>query len=85
MIYLLPIDQSKIPNLTNIDPYFLDLSFDPKNKYSVPYFWGTVGIVYNPALLDGQTFESWEALWDPSLKGQILLVDGSTRSYWNGT
>ena len=74
---LLPIDQSKIPNLTNIDPYFLDLSFDPKNKYSVPYFWGTVGIVYNPALLDGQTFESWEALWDPSLKGQILLVDGS--------
>ncbi len=77
MIYLLPIDHSKIPNLTNIDPYFLDLSFDPKNKYSVPYFWGTVGIVYNPALLDGQTFESWEALWDPSLKGQILLVDGS--------
>ena len=74
---LLPIDHSKIPNLTNIDPYFLDLSFDPKNKYSVPYFWGTVGIVYNPALLDGQTFESWEALWDPSLKGQILLVDGS--------
>ncbi|PZX08122.1 spermidine/putrescine-binding protein [Psychrobacillus insolitus] len=74
---LLPIDHSKIPNLTNVDPYFLDLSFDPKNKYSVPYFWGTVGIVYNPALLDGQTFESWEALWDLSLKGQILLVDGS--------
>ena len=74
---LLPIDHSKIPNLTNIDPYFLDLSFDPKNKYSIPYFWGTVGVVYNPALLDGQTFESWEALWDPSLKGQILLVDGS--------
>ena len=74
---LLPIDHSKIPNLKNIDPYFLDLPFDPKNKYSVPYFWGTVGIVYNPALLDGQTFESWEALWDPSLKGQILLVDGA--------
>ena len=74
---LLPIDHSKIPNLTNIDPYFLDLSFDPNNKYSIPYFWGTVGVVYNPALLDGQTFESWEALWDPSLKGQILLVDGS--------
>ena len=74
---LLPIDHSKIPNLTNIDPYFLDLSFDPKNKYSIPYFWGTVGVVYNPALLNGQTFESWEALWDPSLKGQILLVDGS--------
>ncbi|QFF98307.1 extracellular solute-binding protein [Psychrobacillus glaciei] len=74
---LLPIDHSKIPNLKNIDPYFLDLSFDPKNEYSLPYFWGTVGIVYNPSLLDGQTFDSWEALWDPSLKGQVLLVDGA--------
>lgn len=74
---LLPIDQTKVPNLKNIDPYFLDLSFDPKNEFSIPYFWGTVGIVYNPSLLDGQTFESWESLWDPSLKGQILLVDGA--------
>ncbi|TQR20158.1 ABC transporter substrate-binding protein [Psychrobacillus vulpis] len=74
---LLPIDHSKIPNFKNIDPYFLDLSFDPKNKYSIPYFWGTVGIVFNPSLLDGQTFESWETLWDPSLKGQVLLVDSA--------
>ncbi|MEK4484947.1 ABC transporter substrate-binding protein [Psychrobacillus sp. FSL H8-0484] len=74
---LLPIDHTKIPNLKNIDPYFLDLSFDPKNKYSIPYFWGTVGIVFNPTLLDGQTFESWETLWDPSLRGQVLLVDGA--------
>ena len=74
---LLPIDHTKVPNLKNIDPYFLDLSFDPKNEFSIPYFWGTVGIVYNPSLLDGQTFESWESLWDPSLKGQILLVDGA--------
>ncbi|WP_342600499.1 ABC transporter substrate-binding protein [Psychrobacillus sp. FSL H8-0483] len=74
---LLSIDHTKIPNLKNIDPYFLDLSFDPKNKYSIPYFWGTVGIVFNPTLLDGQTFESWETLWDPSLRGQVLLVDGA--------
>lgn len=74
---LLPIDHSKIPNLKNIDPYFLDLSFDHKNEFSVPYFWGTVGIVFNPSLLDGQTFESWDALWDPSLKGQVLLVDSA--------
>ena len=43
------IDHSKIPNLSNIDPYFLDLAFDPKNKYSIPYFWGTVGVVFNPS------------------------------------
>lgn len=74
---LLPIDYSRVPNIKNIDPYFLDLSFDPKNEFSVPYFWGTVGIVYNPSLLDGQTFESWEALWDVSLKDQVLLVDSA--------
>ncbi len=71
------IDHSKIPNLSNIDPYFLDLAFDPKNKYSIPYFWGTVGIVFNPSLLEGQTFDSWESLWDPSLEGEVLLVDGA--------
>ena len=48
---LLPLDYSKIPNIKNIDPYFLDLPFDPDNKYSLPYFWGTVGIAYNPTLL----------------------------------
>lgn len=74
---LIPIDQSKIPNLKNIDPYFLNLPFDPGNKYSIPYFWGTVGIAFNSSLLDGQTFESWEDLWDPSLKKEIILVDGA--------
>jgi spermidine/putrescine transport system substrate-binding protein len=74
---LIPIDQSKIPNLLNIDPYFLNLPFDPGNKYSIPYFWGTVGIAFNPSLLDGQTFESWEDLWDPSLKQEVILVDGA--------
>ena len=74
---LIPIDHSKIPNLKNIDPYFLDLPFDPGNEYSIPYFWGTVGIAYNPTLLDGQTFESWDDLWDPSLKSEVILVDGA--------
>jgi len=75
---LLPIDHSKLPNLKNIDPYFLDLAFDPGNKYSVPYFWGTVGIVYNPSLVDDNLdFTSWEDLWDPSLKGKVFLVDGA--------
>ncbi|EPD52958.1 hypothetical protein HMPREF1210_01338 [Paenisporosarcina sp. HGH0030] len=74
---LIPIDHSKIPNLSNIDPYFLDLPFDPGNEYSIPYFWGTVGIAFNPKLLDGQTFESWEDLWDPSLKQEVILVDGA--------
>lgn len=75
---LVELDHSLIPNLKNIDPYFLDKPFDPGNKYSIPYFWGTVGIVYNPNYVkDGLTFETWEDLWDPSLKDKVFLVDGS--------
>ncbi|MFP7170240.1 ABC transporter substrate-binding protein [Terribacillus sp. FSL K6-0262] len=74
---LLPIDHSKIPNLKNIDSRFMDLPFDPGNEYSVPYFWGTVGIVYNSKQLGGMTFDSWEDLWDPALKNQIVLIDGA--------
>jgi spermidine/putrescine transport system substrate-binding protein len=77
---LLPIDYSKVPNAKNIDPYFMDLPFDPGNKYSLPYFWGTLGIAFNPELLDGQTFESWDNLWDPSLKQQVILVDSARES-----
>lgn len=72
-----PIDHSLIPNLTNIDPYFLDLPFDPGNEYSIPYFWGTVGIAFNPTLLEGQTFESWDDLWNPSLNQEVILVDSA--------
>lgn len=74
---LIPLDKTKIPNLKNIDPYFLDLPFDDNNKYSVPYFWGTVGIVYNPSLVGDLDFSSWEDLWDPSLKRKVFLVDGA--------
>ncbi|MEG0259532.1 MAG: ABC transporter substrate-binding protein [Lysinibacillus sp.] len=74
---LIPLDQTKIPNLKNIDPYFLDLPFDDNNRYSLPYFWGTVGIVYNPNLVGDLDFSSWEDLWDPSLKSKVFLVDGA--------
>jgi len=75
---LIELDHSLLPNLKNIDPYFLDLPFDPGNKYSIPYFWGTVGIVYNPNMVpDDLTFDSWEHLWDERLQGKVFLVDGS--------
>jgi spermidine/putrescine transport system substrate-binding protein len=74
---LLPIDHSKLSNLKYINPRFLNLSFDKENQYSVPYFWGTVGIVYNPKLLGGKEITSWNDLWDGDLRNQILLVDGA--------
>jgi len=47
------LDKSKLKGLDNIDPRFLNLDFDPDNQYSVPYFWGTLGIIYNTMMYDG--------------------------------
>lgn len=75
---LIPLDLTQIPNLEHIGEDFLNLAFDPGNEYSIPYFWGTVGIVFNPALTpEHLDFTSWEHLWDPALKGKVFLVDGS--------
>jgi spermidine/putrescine transport system substrate-binding protein len=74
---LLPLDHSKLPNLANIGSKFMDLSFDPGNLYSVPYFWGTVGIIYNPEMTEGIDFSSWNSLWDKRLDNNIFLVDGA--------
>lgn len=74
---LQPIDLSKIPNLAYIDERFLDLDFDPGNQYSIPYFWGTVGIVFNPELVGDITFDSWNDLWNEDLKNNIFLLDGA--------
>lgn len=81
---LIPLDHSKLPNLKNIDPRFMDLPFDPENKYSVPYFWGTVGVVYNPKMLGGKKITSWNDLWDPDLKNEILLIDGAREAIGMG-
>lgn len=74
---LIPLDHDKLPNLSNIDKRFMDLPFDRGNVYSVPYFWGTVGIVFNRELLDGMDITGWNDLWDPRLTNDIILIDGA--------
>ena len=71
---LYELNKDNIPNLENIDSRFLDLSFDPGNKYSVPYFWGTVGILYDTTKVNGP-IDSWNVLWDPQYEGEILMYD----------
>ncbi len=71
---LYAIDKSNIPNLSNIDPRFLDLSFDPGNTYSVPYMWGTVGILYNTTMVSDPV-DSWNILWNEKYAGEILMYD----------
>lgn len=73
---LIELEQSKIKGLENIDPRFLDQSFDVGNKYSIPYFWGTLGIIYNDKLISGE-ITSWNDLWDPQYKNSLLLIDGA--------
>ena len=68
------INKANIPNMKNIDPRFLDLSFDPGNIYSVPYMWGTVGILYNTTMVN-EPVTSWEILWDSAYEGKILMYD----------
>lgn len=72
-----PLDHTKITNLATIHPKFLNLSFDPHNTYSVPYFWGTLGIVYNDKVVKASDMTSWNDLWRPELKDNIMLIDGA--------
>lgn len=74
---VIELDHSKIQGLDNIDPRFLDLSFDPNNAYSIPYFWGTLGIVYNDKVISEEEISSWDDLWRPELKDNIMLIDGA--------
>ncbi|MCP3764002.1 spermidine/putrescine ABC transporter substrate-binding protein [Domibacillus sp. A3M-37] len=73
---LYPINHSKVPNLKYIDDRFMDLSFDPGNKYSIPYFWGTVGILYNTDEVNGE-ITAWNDLWKPEFRNKILMIDGA--------
>ncbi|OJG92615.1 spermidine/putrescine ABC transporter spermidine/putrescine-binding protein [Enterococcus silesiacus] len=74
---LLPIDHSKLKGLENIDERFLNLDFDPQNKYSIPYFWGTLGIIYNDKFVDEGQIQHWDDLWKPALKDNVMLIDGA--------
>jgi spermidine/putrescine transport system substrate-binding protein len=69
-----PLDMSKIPNFKNVGDNFKGLPYDPDNKYSVPYQWGTTGILYNKKEL-GTLEPSWDPMWDPANKGKIGMLN----------
>jgi spermidine/putrescine transport system substrate-binding protein len=69
-----PLDMSRIPNFKNVGDNFKGLPYDPDNKYSVPYQWGTTGILYNKKEL-GTLEPSWEPMWDPANKGKIGMLN----------
>jgi spermidine/putrescine transport system substrate-binding protein len=74
-----PLDFDNIPNYREIGPRFKNLQYDPKNRYSVPYMWGTVGILYNKKMVKTKP-DSWKVLWDKRYAKQILMLDSQRDS-----
>lgn len=77
---LLELDMDNIPNFENIEDVFHERDFDPGNKFSVPYMYGSIGIAYNKEKVDTPT--SWEDLWNPEYKGHVT-VNSSPREVFS--
>lgn len=73
------LDFDNIPNYKYIEGQFKNLEYDPQNEYSVPYMWGTVGILYNKTMVD-EPITSWRILWDQKYRKQILMLDSQRDS-----
>jgi spermidine/putrescine transport system substrate-binding protein len=73
---LQPLDMSKIPNFKNVGANFKGLSYDPNNEYSVPYQWGTTGILYNKKEV-GEVDGTWDVMWDERFSGKISMLNDS--------
>ena len=78
---LLPLDFENIPNFSYVDEEFKNPAYDPENRYSVPYTWGTVGILYNTKYVDEADVTGWELMWNEKYKGKILMIDNSRDAF----
>lgn len=80
---VLELDFGNIPLAGNLDPAYFDFSksFDPENKYTLPYFFGTVGILYNKEMVDESEVSSWDILWDEKYAGKIIMADSVRDSF----
>ncbi|MBO7252993.1 MAG: extracellular solute-binding protein [Oscillospiraceae bacterium] len=78
---LLPLNFDNIPNYQYIDETFRNTAYDPENLYSVPYTWGTVGILYNTKYVDEADVTGWELLWNEKYAGKILTFGNSRDAF----
>lgn len=80
--YLQPIDWSLIENADNINPDVMNRGYDPGNVYSVPYFWGSVGILYDTTVVDEEDLkDGWNLLMNPKYAGNIYMYDSERDSF----
>ena len=73
---LAELNYDNIPNYSKIGDQYKGLSYDPDNKYTVPYTWGTLGIIYNTTMVD-EEITSWDAMFDEKYAGQVLMIRNS--------
>ncbi len=78
---LLELDYGNIPNYQYIDDTFWNTAYDPENKFSVPYTWGTVGIIYNSKYVDEADVTGWELLWNEKYDDKILMFGNSRDAF----
>ncbi len=78
---LLPLDFDNIPNYQYIDETFRNTAYDPENLYSVPYTWGTVGILYNTKFVEEADVTGWDLLWNEKYAGKILMFGNSRDAF----
>lgn len=77
---LAELNFANLPNFANIGETYLGWSYDPENAYSVPYTWGTTGIIYNTTMVE-QAPTSWADLWDVAYTGNVLMFNNSRDAY----
>ena len=77
---LAPLDYENIPNMAAIGEEYKGWAFDPDNAYSVPYMWGTTGLIYNTTMVDEPPTD-WAALWDVQYANNVLMFNNSRYAY----
>jgi spermidine/putrescine transport system substrate-binding protein len=77
------LDHSKIDTIGNLGEAFRNVSYDPGNKYSIPYVWGTTGLAYNKSCVD-EEITSWSALFDEKYAGRVYMLDNMLAAYIAG-
>ena len=78
---LMELNFENIPNFSYVDEQFKNPAYDPQNKYSVPYTWGTLGILYNTKYVDEADVTGWELMWNEKYAGKILMIDNSRDAF----
>ena len=79
---LRPINYENVPNFSYISPEYVNPDYDPENLYSVPYTWGTVGLIYNTTMIDpADAIDSWSVMWDEKYEGKILMFSNSKDAF----